>query len=118
MKYLALGLLLLGGALWIIAPFSTSAQAAQPYISNAEADFSIVLFPDTQYYYGQNAHVFQDQANWVVSHQSALNIKMVIGLGDIIDGGGYPVDNNGTVTGLCGTAPNTTWQSQWQNARA
>lgn len=118
MKYLAFGLLLLSSALWIIAPFSTSAQVAQPYISKADADFSIVLFPDTQYYNGQNAQIFQDQANWVVSHQAALNIKMVIGLGDIIDGGGYPVDSNGNVTGLCGTAPATSWQSQWQNAQA
>jgi len=118
MKYLALVLLFVSGALWTIVLFSTSAQAAQPYISKADADFSIVLFPDTQYYNGQNAQVFQDQASWVVSHQAALNIKMVIGLGDIIDGGGYPVDSNGNVTGLCGTAPATTWQSQWQNAQA
>ena len=89
MKYLALVLLFVSGALWTIAPFSTSAQAAQPYISKADADFSIVLFPDTQYYNGQNAYIFQDQANWVVNHQAALNIKMVIGLGDITDGGGY-----------------------------
>src|SRR5438874_5187242 len=118
MKYLAFGLLLLSSALWIIAPFSTSAQAAQPFISKADADFSIVLFPDTQYYNGKNAQVFQDQANWVVSHRAALNIKMVIGLGDIIDGGGYPVDNNGNVVGLCANAPAATWQAQWQNAQA
>lgn len=118
MKYLAFGLLLLSSALWTIAPFSTSAQTAQPYISKADADFSIVLFPDTQYYNGKNAQVFQDQANWVVSHQTALNIKMVIGLGDIIDGGGYPVDSAGNVIGLCGTTPAATWQSQWQNAQA
>jgi hypothetical protein len=118
MKYLALGLLILSSAVWTIAPFRTNAQAAQPMIAKADPDFSIVLFPDTQYYNGQNSYVFQDQANWVVSHQAALNIKMVIGLGDIIDGGGYPVDNNGNVTGLCSTAPAATWQTQWQNAQA
>ena len=118
MKYLALGLLILSSAVWTIAPFTTNAQTAQPMIAKADPDFSIVLFPDTQYYNGQNSYVFQDQANWVVSHQAALNIKMVIGLGDIIDGGGYPVDNNGNVVGLCANAPATTWQTQWQNAQA
>jgi hypothetical protein len=118
MKYLALGLLILSSAVWTIAPFTSNAQTAQPMISPAEPDFSIVLFPDTQYYNGQNGYVFQDQANWVVRHQSALNIKMVIGLGDIIDGGGYPVDGNGNVVSLCGTAPAASWQTQWQNARA
>jgi hypothetical protein len=119
MKYLAFGLFLFGGALWTIALFSTSAYASQqPYISTADPDFSIVLFPDTQYYNGQNAYIFQDQANWVVNHQAALNIKMVIGLGDITDGGGYPVDSNGNVVGLCGTVPAPSWQSQWKNAQA
>ena len=118
MKYVALGLLILSSAVWTIAPFTTNAQTAQPMIAKADPDFSIVLFPDTQYYNGQNSYVFQDQANWVVSHQAALNIKMVIGLGDIIDGGGYPVDNNGNVVGLCANAPAATWQAQWQNAQA
>ena len=115
MKYCALGLLFVGSVLW--SPFLTSAQT-QNYIPPSDADFSIVLFPDTQYYNGQTAYVFQDQAKWVVSHQAALNIKLVIGLGDIIDGGGYPVDSGGNVVGLCKTAPSTTWQTQWQQARS
>ena len=67
MKYVALGLLILSSAVWTIAPFTTNAQTAQPMIAKADRDFSIVLFPDTQYYNGQNSYVFQDQANWVVS---------------------------------------------------
>ena len=118
MRYLALGLLILSSVVWTIAPVTINAQSIQSVIDPADPDFSIVLFPDTQYYNGRNAYVFQDQANWVVAHQAALNIKMVIGLGDIIDGGGYPVDSSGNVTGLCGTAPAATWQSQWQNAQA
>lgn len=117
MKYLALGLLLLSSAMWTIAPLPCNAQTGAA-ISTADPDFSIVLFPDTQYYNGQNAYIFHDQANWVVSHQASLNIKMVIGLGDIIDGGGYPVDSNGNVVGLCNTSPAASWQSQWQNAQA
>src|SRR5215475_4317819 len=113
MKYLSLGLLVFCGALW-----TSSAQAAPTMMSSADPDFSIVLFPDTQYYNNHNAYVFQDQANWVVSQKPALNIKAVIGLGDIIDGGGYPVDGSGNVIGSCQTAPASTWQTQWQQARA
>ncbi len=97
MKFLALVLfILIGSAIW--APKFVLSSAQQPAvvsISPTDPDFSIVLFPDTQYYNSQNAYVFKDQANWVVGHQAALNIKMVVGLGDIIDGGGYPVDSNG-----------------------
>lgn len=43
---------------------------------------------------------------------------MVIGLGDIIDGGGYPIDSNGNVIGSCETAPPSSWRTQWQQAQA
>jgi len=120
MKFLALVLpILIGSAIWAPKSFLSSAQqAAVASISPTDPDFSIVLFPDTQYYNSQNAYVFEDQANWVVSHQAALNIKMVVGLGDIIDGGGYPVDSSGNVTGACATVPPSTWQTQWQQAQA
>ena len=117
MRYIALGLVILCGS--ICAPhFFVHAQVARAAIATSDPDFSIVVFPDTQYYQGQNAYVFKDQANWVVSHQAALNIKAVIGMGDIIDGGGYPIDANGTVSGTCVNAPSSTWQTQWQQARA
>jgi len=117
MRYIALGLVILCGS--ICAPhFFVHAQIARAAIATSDPDFSIVVFPDTQYYQGQNAYVFKDQANWVVSHQAALNIKAVIGMGDIIDGGGYPIDANGTVSGTCVNAPSSTWQTQWQQARA
>jgi hypothetical protein len=104
-----------------MVPFSFISSAQQPAlasISSTDPDFSIVLFPDTEYYNGQNAYVFRDQANWVVGNQKALNIKMVIGLGDIINGGGYPVDSYGNVTGTCAKAPPSNWQTQWQQAQS
>jgi len=99
------------------APYA-SAQTTQVSIPRTDPDFSIVLFPDTQYYNGSNAYVFKDQANWVVSQQSALNVKLVIGLGDIVDGGGYPVDASGNVNGTCSNAPSASWRTQWQQAQA
>jgi hypothetical protein len=93
-------------------------QTASLSIPTTDPDFSIVLFPDTQYYNSTNSYVFRDQANWVVANQSALKIKMVIGLGDIVDGGGYPVDGSGNIVGTCQKAPPSTWQTQWQQAQA
>jgi Big-like domain-containing protein/calcineurin-like phosphoesterase family protein len=87
-------------------------------ISASDPDFSIVLFPDTQYYNGSYNYVFQDQANWVVANKAGLNIKLVIGVGDIVDGGGYPVDSTGKVIGTCSKAPSSSWQKQWQQAQA
>ena len=115
MKYSALGLLFLSGLIW---PSQTFLSRAQAQISSTDPDFSIVLFPDTQYYHGQNNYVFKDQANWVVSHRSSLNIKMVIGLGDMVDGGGYPVNSAGAIDGSCANIPASSWQTQWQESQA
>ena len=115
MKRFALSL---AAIICIFPGFEAGAQTSQVSIPRTDPDFSIVLFPDTQYYNGSNAYVFKDQANWVVSHQSALNIKLVIGLGDIVDGGGYPVDGSGNVNGTCATAPPASWQTEWQQAQA
>jgi hypothetical protein len=100
MKLLLFGLLALSSIALSPRIFLSTTQ---PLASNSsvDQDFSIVLFPDTQYYNGQNSYVFRDQANWVVANRARLNIRMVIGLGDIIDGGGYPVDSNGNVNGTC-----------------
>jgi len=113
MRYSALALLLFSSVL------SSSASSAQSLsIAATDSDFSIVVFPDTQYYHGNYAYVLRDQVNWVVAHQRSLNVKAVVGVGDIIDAGGYPVDNAGNVVGTCATAPPSGWQTQWQQARS
>jgi hypothetical protein len=119
MKYFALGLLFLGA--WVGGPrlLITHAQTVQPAIPATDPDFSVVIFPDTQYYYGSNSYVLTDQVNWVVAHKSSLNIKMVVGMGDIVDGGGYPVDALGNIVGTCANPlRDSNWQTQWQQARA
>lgn len=117
MKFFALGLLFV---CLFFAPafFLRSAQVQSASISTADPDFTIVLFPDTQYYHGQYAYVLKDQVNWVVSHKSSLNIKTVVGLGDMVDAGGYPVDSAGNVNGSCSNIPSANWKTQWQDTQA
>lgn len=83
----------------------------------SDPDFSIVVFPDTQYYGGANNYIFQDQANWVVANQTRLNIQAVVGMGDIVDVGGYPIDSDGNIDGSCKIAPPSDWQENWQKAQ-
>jgi Calcineurin-like phosphoesterase len=50
-------------------------------------DFSIVVIPDTQneaQYYPQ---VMNIQTNWIAQNSQALNIQMVLGVGDIVNDG-------------------------------
>jgi hypothetical protein len=117
-KYLLLLLLLLAGV--SCGPLASNSAQPVPQIALAKSDpdFSIVVFPDTQYYSGKYNYVFQDQANWVVANQSRLNIKAVVGMGDIVDAGGYPVDSSGKVAGSCQVPPPSGWQTDWQQAQS
>jgi len=114
MRYAASALLVFSSIL-ASSPISRAQKASIPA---TDPDFSIVVLPDTQYYHGNYGYVFQDQVNWVVAHQNAFNVKAVVGVGDIVDGGGYPVDSAGNVTGTCRTVPPSGWQTQWQQARS
>ena len=119
MKRAPWGLLLLSVCLLAKPPVGRAQLSGTNGIVASDLDFSIVIFPDTQYYNGQNAWVFNDQANWVVNNRAALNIRAVIGMGDIVDGGGYPVDSFGNLNlAACTSAPPSNWQTQWQQAQA
>ncbi len=76
--------------------------------------FSIVALPDTQYYSSGHPWVFEDQTSWIVAHAADpdKNIKLVLGLGDIVDSGGLPP------SGRCAKAPEVNWSHQWSNAVA
>jgi Carboxypeptidase regulatory-like domain/Calcineurin-like phosphoesterase len=54
----------------------------------AAQDFSVVLLPDTQYYSANTPAIFNSQTQWIVNNASARNIKLVLHLGDIVNGGG------------------------------
>ncbi len=47
--------------------------------------FSVVILPDTQNYSQFYPAIFTSQTQWIVDNQAALNIQMVIGVGDIVN---------------------------------
>src|SRR5438045_3707061 len=51
-------------------------------------DFTVIVLPDTQYYAASYPSIFNSQTQWIVNNATALNIKMVVGEGDIVNGGG------------------------------
>jgi carboxypeptidase family protein/calcineurin-like phosphoesterase family protein len=78
---------------------SCVALAQTPTPSPTPADeFTIVALPDTQFYSSTYPQIFAAQTQWIANHIQDQNIRLVIGLGDIVDSGGLV--------------------SQWQNADA
>jgi hypothetical protein len=61
-------------------------------------EFTIVALPDTQFYSSTFPQIFAAQTQWIANHIQDQNIKLVVGLGDIVDSGGSLI--------------------QWQNADA
>ena len=57
-----------------------------------------MALPDTQFYSSLNPQIFAAQTQWIADHVVDQNIQLVVGLGDIVDGGGV--------------------LTQWQNADA
>jgi hypothetical protein len=64
----------------------------------ADGDFSIVVLPDTQNYSQYYPQIFAAQTQWIAAQRDALNIQLVIGVGDIVNDGSS--------------------DAQWQNADA
>ena len=53
-----------------------------------QADFTVVALPDTQKYSASYPQIFNAQTQWIKDHLASDNIQLVIGLGDIVNGGG------------------------------
>jgi calcineurin-like phosphoesterase family protein/carboxypeptidase family protein len=51
-------------------------------------EFTIIALPDTQFYSSTYPQIFAAQTQWIASHVQDQNIKLVLGLGDIVDSGG------------------------------
>jgi hypothetical protein len=59
--------------------------------SNAQsggADFTIIVLPDPQYYPPKYPQIFDSQTQWIANNIGNLNIKMVLDVGDTVNGGG------------------------------
>lgn len=52
---------------------------------SAIPDFSVVVIPDPQNYSERHPAVFARQTQWIVNNAAALNIRMVIGEGDMVN---------------------------------
>jgi hypothetical protein len=81
----------------LLFPGLTRAQTPTPSPTPAD-EFTIVALPDTQFYSSLNPQIFAAQTQWIADHVQDRNIQLVVGLGDIVDGGSV--------------------QTQWQNADA
>jgi predicted MPP superfamily phosphohydrolase len=85
--------------LFLACLLSGSLLAQTPAPSPTPADeFTIIALPDTQFYSSLYPQIFAAQTRWIANHVQDQNIRLVVGLGDIVDGGGI--------------------LSQWQNADA
>lgn len=73
----------------LLAIFLLSLLSALAAQGQRPADeFTIVALPDTQFYSALNPQIFAAQTQWIANHVQDQNIKLVVGLGDIVDGGG------------------------------
>jgi hypothetical protein len=54
----------------------------------SSGEFTIAALPDTQFYSKSYPQIFTAETQWIADHAKQLNIQMVVGLGDIVDGGG------------------------------
>ena len=69
-----------------LALLFVSLSATLGLAQNQPGDFSIVVLPDTQYYSATYPQIFTSQTQWIAANRDALNIQLVIGVGDIVDG--------------------------------
>ena len=51
-------------------------------------DFSVIVLPDTQYYSESYPAILNSQTQWIVNNAAGLNIRLVLGVGDIVNNGG------------------------------
>lgn len=69
------------------APPTSSAMAAAPgpAAKVPREKWSLALLPDTQHYSDQYPQLFDAQCSWLAKQAKAINLKYVVGLGDITD---------------------------------
>lgn len=55
-------------------------------VSNKNNEYSIIFLPDTQTSVRHTSHTMDKMFDWIVANQGNMNLKFVLGLGDIQDG--------------------------------
>jgi hypothetical protein len=67
----------------------SSSFKPDPAVTEGESDaFTIVALPDTQYYSARMPEIFERQTRWIAENAARLNVRAILGLGDIVDDGG------------------------------
>jgi len=82
--------------------------ASAAAFAQASDTFTIVALPDTQIYSRSYPAIFRAQTQWIANNVSNLNIKLVLGLGDIVDNGSSLVqwqNANNAISLLDGRVP-------------
>ena len=60
--------------------------------AQAAADFTVIALPDTQYYSESYPNILTSQMQWIVNNAASLNVKAVLGLGDIVNNSNSPAE--------------------------
>jgi hypothetical protein len=53
----------------------------------AQEDFTIAVLPDTQFYSENYPEIFEAQTAWLAANAASLDLKLVLGVGDIVNDG-------------------------------
>jgi len=69
-----------------LALLFVSLSAAVGFAKDQSGDFTVIVLPDTQYYSASYPQIFSSQTQWIAANRDALDIQLVIGVGDIVDG--------------------------------
>lgn len=91
--------LALAGGLSGLGLMSSHRVAAQTDRKNSgltvdsDTEFSVAVFPDTQYYAQQDNGIFEQMGQWVADHREEYNIQMFLHEGDLVQSYGSNNDD-------------------------
>lgn len=60
---------------------------------DSDTEFSVAIFPDTQYYAEQDNGIFEQMGQWVADNKDAFNIQMFLHEGDLVQNHGSDNDD-------------------------
>jgi hypothetical protein len=69
-----------------ICVFTLAAVVGSHALSSSD-EFTVVVLPDTQFYSRSYPEIFRSQTQWIADNAAALRIKMVVGVGDVVQNG-------------------------------